>query len=89
MAVILLISSSVPVFTFYPSPASAYCQINPTLSSSSSSLYKNIISTSSSEQQMQQQPQSKVIEASGHFANNQIESDSKLDTRRLMESSSL
>ncbi|MBV9176604.1 MAG: hypothetical protein JO297_06170 [Nitrososphaeraceae archaeon] len=28
------------------------------------------------QQQIQQQPQSKVIEASGHFANNQIENDS-------------
>ncbi|MFL6340059.1 MAG: hypothetical protein ACJ72U_00755, partial [Nitrososphaeraceae archaeon] len=47
------------------------------LFSSSSPLYKNIVSsTSSSEHQKQLQLQSKVIEASGHFANNQIENDS-------------
>ena len=33
-------------------------------------------SSNSSEQRQVQQPQSKVIEASGHFANNQIENDS-------------
>jgi hypothetical protein len=74
----LLMSASVAAFTYYLSPISAYSQIEPSSSSSSSSLYKNVVSsTSSSElQQMQQQLQSKVIEASGHFANNQIENDS-------------
>jgi hypothetical protein len=74
IAAILLIFASVAAFTYYPFPATAYSQIEP----SSTSLYKNIVSTnsSSSEQQMRHQSQSKVIEASGHFANNQIENDS-------------
>ena len=77
IAAILLMSASVAAFTYYLSPTSAYSQIESFSSSSSSSLYKNIVSSSSSEQQIQQQQsQSKVIEASGHFANNQIENDS-------------
>ena len=35
-----------------------------------------VTSSEQQRQQIQQQPQSKVIEASGHFANNQIENDS-------------
>jgi hypothetical protein len=77
MGVILLIFSSVAVFTYYLFPASAYSQVELSLFSSSSPLYKNIVSSdSSSEHQKQLQLQSKVIEASGHFANNQIENDS-------------
>jgi hypothetical protein len=74
IATILLISSSVVVaFTYYLSPTSAYSQTEPF---HSNSLYKSIVGSNSSEQQQIQQPQSKVIEASGHFANNQIENDS-------------
>jgi hypothetical protein len=72
---ILLISTSVSTFTYYLSPISAYSQLEPF---PSNPLYKSVVSDNSSEQQqqIQQQPQSKVIEASGHFANNQIENDS-------------
>jgi hypothetical protein len=76
VATILLISASVVVaFTYYLSPTSAYSQ---TELSPSNPLYQSVVSSNSSEQQqqIQQQPQSKVIEASGHFANNQIENDS-------------
>ena len=71
IAAILLMSASVAVFTSCLFPISAYSQIE----SSSSPLYKNVVI--GSEQQKTQQSQStKVIEASGHFANNQIENDS-------------
>jgi hypothetical protein len=75
IAAILLISASVAAFTYYPFPISAYSQKEPF---PSNPLYKSVVSDKSSEQQqqIQQQPQSKVIEASGHFANNQIENDS-------------
>jgi hypothetical protein len=70
----LLISASVVAFTYYLSPISAYSQTEPF---HSNPLYENVASSSGSEQQqIQQQSQSKVIEASGHFANNQIENDS-------------
>lgn len=68
MSVILLISASAVVFTYYLFPTSAYSQVEPSLSQSSTPLYKNIAGNG--------EPQSKVIEASGHFANNQIENDS-------------
>ena len=68
MVVILLISASVVVFTYYLFPTSAYSQVEPSLSQSSTPLYKNIAGNG--------EPQSKVIEASGHFANNQIENSS-------------
>ena len=68
---ILVISALVIVFTYYLSPMMiAYSQ---TKSFPSNSIYTNIVSDSSN---TQQQSQSKVIEASGHFANNQIENDS-------------
>jgi len=73
---VLLISTSVSTFTYYLSPISAYSQLEPF---PSNPLYKSVVSDNSSEQQqqqIQQQPQSKVIEASGHFANNQVENDS-------------
>ena len=74
IATILLISASVVAFTYYLSPISAYSQTEPF---NSNPLYKIVASSSGSEQQqIQQQSQSKVIEASGHFANNQIENDS-------------
>jgi hypothetical protein len=76
IAAILVIFVSVVVFTYCLYPVSAYSQ---TESSSSSLLYKSIVSSNSSNEQQQiqqQQSQSKVIEASGHFANNQIENDS-------------
>jgi hypothetical protein len=71
----LLIAALVVAFTYSLYPTTAYSQTKP---SSLSPLYKNIVSSNSSkeQQQIQQQPQSKVIEASGHFANNQIENDS-------------
>ena len=73
---VLLISTSVSTFTYYLTPISAYSQLEPF---PSNPLYKSVVSDNSSEQQqqqIQQQPQSKVIEASGHFANNQVENDS-------------
>jgi hypothetical protein len=73
---ILLVSASAVIFTYYLFPTSAYSRIEPS-SPSSSPLYKDIISGSSSSREQQMlQSQSKVIEASGHFANNQIENDS-------------
>jgi hypothetical protein len=71
-AILLMVSASVAAFTYYPFSASAYYQIEP----SSTSPYKNIVSNTSSSEQQMQQSQSKAIEASGHFANNQIENDS-------------
>jgi hypothetical protein len=55
-------------------PVSVYSQTRPSFLS----LYKSIVSSNNSNehQQIQQRSQSKVIEASGHFANNQIENDS-------------
>jgi hypothetical protein len=75
ISAILLICALVFAFTYYLSPTSAYSQTEPF---SSNPLYKSIVSSNSSneQQQIQQPPQSKVIEALGHFANNQIESDS-------------
>jgi hypothetical protein len=61
---LLLMSSSIVIFTYYL-PTNAYSQIQP--STSSSSVHKAVGSD---------QLQVKVIEASGHFANNQIENDS-------------
>jgi hypothetical protein len=74
-SIILLIFASFIIFTGYLYPVSAYSQARPT----SLSLYKSIVSSNSSNEQQQiqqQRSQSKVIEASGHFANNQIENDS-------------
>ena len=75
IAAILLISGSVITFTYYYlSPISAYSQKE---SFPSNPLYKSVVSDNSSKQQEQiQKLQSKVIEASGHFANNQIENNS-------------
>jgi hypothetical protein len=73
MAAILLISASVVAFTYYLSPIHAYSQTEPF---PSNPLYNSVVSSNSSEQRQVQQPQSIVIEASGHFANNQIENDS-------------
>jgi hypothetical protein len=72
IATILLLSASV-AFIYYLSPTSAYSQTEPF---PSNHLYKSVASSNSSEQQqIQQKPQSKVMEAAGHFANNQIEND--------------
>src|SRR5919198_1153354 len=71
IAAILLMSASVAVFTSCLFPISAYSQIE----SSSSPLYKNVV-IGSEQQKTQQSQHTKVIEASGHFANNQIENDS-------------
>ena len=78
ISIIFSMFASFIIFTGYLYPVSAYSQARP---SSSSPLYKSIVSnnSSSNEQQrqiQQQRSQSKVIEASGHFANNQIENDS-------------
>ena len=75
IATIFLMSGSVTTFAYYTSPIIA----NPHEEAMSGALFNYIVSSSnnSSEQQLIQiQPQSKVIEASGHFANNQIENDS-------------
>jgi hypothetical protein len=74
-SIFLSMFASFIVFTGYLYPVSAYSQARP---SSLSPLYKSIVSSNSSneQQQIQQRSQSKVIEASGHFANNQIENDS-------------
>ena len=69
-SIILSMFASFIIFTVYLYPVSVY---------SLSPLYKSIVSSNSSsneQQQIQQQLKSKVIEASGHFANNQIENDS-------------
>jgi hypothetical protein len=62
---LLLMSSSIVIFTSYLLTTNAYSQIQP--STSSSSVHKAVGSD---------QLQVKVIEASGHFANNQIKNDS-------------
>src|SRR5919199_4248621 len=75
-SIILSMFASFIIFTGYLYPVNAYSQ---TRLSSLSPLYKSIVSSNSSneqQQQIQQRSQSKVIEASGHFANNQIENDS-------------
>src|SRR5919202_4644180 len=73
MAAVLLISASAVAFAYYLSPIHAYSQTEPV---SSNPLYNSVVSSNSSEQRQVKQPQSKVIEASGQFANNQIENDS-------------
>src|SRR5919199_3170860 len=75
IATIFLVSGSVNAFAYYTPPIIA----NPHAEAMSGALFNYVVSSSSnsSEQQLiQQPPQSKVIEASGHFANNQIENDS-------------
>jgi hypothetical protein len=75
-SIIFSMFASFIIFAGYLYPVSAYSQARPP--SSLSTLYKSIVSRNSSneQQQIQQQSQSKVIEASGHFTNNQIENDS-------------
>ncbi len=63
---ILLMSASIAVFTYYLTP-SAYSQIQLSLNQT----HKETV-----DEQQKQKSQVKVIEASGHFANNQIENDS-------------
>src|ERR687886_557875 len=75
IATIFLVSGSVNAFAYYTPPIIA----NTHAEAMSGALFNYVVSSSSnsSEQQLiQQPPQSKVIEASGHFANNQIENDS-------------
>jgi hypothetical protein len=75
VAAIFLISTPVTSFAYYRPAIMAYRQTVPI----SGIHYSYVVSTSNrSEEQSiaQQQQQSKVIEASGHFANNQIENDS-------------
>src|SRR5919199_3055085 len=78
ISIIFSMFASFIIFTGYLYPVSAYSQTRPL--SSLSPIYKSIVSSNSSaneqQQQIQQRSQSKVIEASGHFANNQIENDS-------------
>jgi hypothetical protein len=76
VVVFLLMAALVVAFTYYPLSPNAYSEVERSLSSP---LYKSIVSgnTSNEQQQLQQPSQpTKVIEASGHFANNQIENDS-------------
>jgi len=71
IATIFLMSNSVAAL----SPVKAYPQIETTFGIQ----YNYVLSTSNNSGQQviqQQQPQSKIMEASGHFANNQIENDS-------------
>jgi hypothetical protein len=74
IATIFLMSESVAAFAYHTSSIIAYPQTEPTLGA----LYNYVVSSSnSSEQQLiPQQPQSKMIEAFGHFANNLIENAS-------------
>lgn len=74
VATLFLVSESVAAFAYHTSSDIAYPRIEPTLGVR----YNYVVSSSnSSEQQLlQQQPQSKVIEALGHFANNLIENAS-------------
>ena len=76
-SIIISMFASFIIFTGYLYPVNAYSQAR---LSSLSPLYKSIVSSNSSsneqQQQIQQRSQSKVIEASGHFANNQLENDS-------------
>src|SRR5919197_1138938 len=75
IATILLIFTSVIVLIFYLSPISAYSQTEPFHLIPQ---YKSVASSSggNEQKQIQRQSQPKAIEASGHFANNQIENDS-------------
>jgi hypothetical protein len=76
VVVFLLMAALVVAFTYYPLSPNAYSEVERSLSSP---LYKSIVSgnTSNEQQQLLQPSQpTKVIEASGHFANNQIENDS-------------
>ncbi|HJT47390.1 MAG TPA: hypothetical protein VJ729_04350, partial [Nitrososphaeraceae archaeon] len=68
IATLFLMLGSVAAFPYSTSSIIAYPQTGPISVSSSNSREQQLIP--------QQQPQSKVIEASGHFANNQIENDS-------------
>ena len=74
VATLFLVSESVAAFAYHTSSDIVYLQIEPTLGVP----YNYVVSSSnSSEQQLlQQQPQSKVVEALGHFANNLIENAS-------------
>src|ERR671933_3042369 len=77
ISIIFSMFASFIIFTGYLYPVSTYSQARPP--SSLSPIYKSIVSSNSSneqQQQIQQRSQSKVMEASGHFANNQIENDS-------------
>jgi hypothetical protein len=71
ISTIFMISGSVAAFTY---PINTYPHAEP----ASAALYNYVVSSSNnSEQQLiPQQPQSKVIEALGHFANNLIENAS-------------
>ncbi len=76
IAAIFLMSWSVTTFAYHKPSIIMHPKTEPL----SSALFKYIVSSnsnnSSEKQLIQNQPQSKIIEASGHFANNQIENDS-------------
>ncbi len=75
IATIFLISMPVTTFGYYRPAIMAYRQTV----STSNIVYSYVVSTSNRSEEhsiLQQQQQSKVIEALGHFANNQIENDS-------------
>ena len=73
IAIIFLMSGSVTTFG-YMSPII----VHPHAEAMSGALYTYVVSSSNTTEQqlIHKQPQSKVIEASGQFANNQIENDS-------------
>src|ERR1051325_6465875 len=75
VATIFFISMPVTSFAYYRPAIMAYRQTVPT----SNIVYGYVVSTSNHSEEhsiLQQQQQSKAIEASGHFAYNQIENDS-------------
>jgi len=74
IATIFMIYVPITTFAYYRPAIVVYRQTVPT----SDILYSHVVSASnrSEEQSIPQQQQSKVIEASGHFANNQIQNGS-------------
>jgi hypothetical protein len=74
IATIFLMSGSVPTFAYHASRIITHPEIQPVGDTSHNYVVNR--SNNSEQQLMQMQSPSKVIEASGHFANNQIENDS-------------
>jgi hypothetical protein len=74
IATIFLMSGSVPTFAYHASRIITHPEIQPVGDTSHNYVVNR--SNNSEQQLMQMQSPSKAIEASGHFANNQIENDS-------------
>ncbi|MFL6347065.1 MAG: hypothetical protein ACJ72X_02075 [Nitrososphaeraceae archaeon] len=74
IATIFLMSGSVPTFAYHASRIITHPEIQPVGDTSHNYVVNR--SNNSEQQLMQMQSPSKVIEASRHFANNQIENDS-------------